>query len=99
MASADYLSGTPLLPTMPFPGRNNSKWSWLIVVCLGAGWGARRPWDNGGRHGCKVHLVLILLVFCVLFYMDAITAIAENRLRSIINYNTHNCDELPESSQ
>ncbi len=37
MASADYRSGTPSLPTMPFPGRNNSKWSWLIDVCLSAG--------------------------------------------------------------
>ncbi len=85
MASADYHSGTPLLPTMPFPGRNDSKWSWLIDVCLGTRWGApRRPWDDGGRHGWKVCLALILLVFCVLFYVDMIAAIAENRLRSII---------------
>jgi len=32
-----------------------------------------------------VCLALILLVLCVLFYVDAITAIAENWLRSIIN--------------
>jgi hypothetical protein len=38
MVFADYRSGTPLLPTMPFPGRNNSKWSWLIDVCLGVAW-------------------------------------------------------------
>ena len=30
-------------------------------------------------------LALILLVFCVLFYVDAITTVEENRLRSIIN--------------
>ncbi len=86
MVSADYCSGTPLLPTMPFPGRNDSEWSWLIDVCLGTGWGApRRPWDDGGHHGWKVCLVFILLVFCALFYMDAIAIIAENRLKSIIN--------------
>jgi hypothetical protein len=27
MASADYRSGTPLLPTIPLSGRNDSKWS------------------------------------------------------------------------
>jgi hypothetical protein len=86
MASTDYRSGTPLPPIMPFSGRNSSKWSWLIDVCLGAIWGApRQPWDNGGCHGWKVCLALILLVFCVLFYMDAVALVAENRLRSIIN--------------
>jgi hypothetical protein len=90
MLTADYRSGTPLLPTMLFPGKNNMKWSWLIVLCLGAGWGApRQPWDDGGHHDLKVvwHLVF-LLVFCVLFYADAIAFIAENRLRSIINDNS-----------
>jgi hypothetical protein len=54
--------------------------------CLGAGSGApRRPWDDSGRHGCKVCLVLILLVFCVLFYVDMIAFDAENRKKSIIN--------------
>jgi hypothetical protein len=73
---------------MPFLDRNNSKWSWLIVVCLDARWGAPRwPWDNGGRNGWKVCLALVLLVFCVLFYVEAVTTAAENRLRSIINDN------------
>jgi hypothetical protein len=74
---------------MPFPDRNDSKWSWLIVVCLGAGWGAPRrwPWDNGGCHGSKMCLALILLVFCVLFYVDTIAVVTENRLRSIIYDN------------
>jgi hypothetical protein len=31
--------------------------------------------------------VLILLVFCVLFYVDAIAVVTENRLRRIINDN------------
>ncbi len=44
-------------------------------------------WDNGGRHGWKVCLVLILLVFCVLFQVDGIAVVAENKLRSIINDN------------
>ena len=52
MASTGYRSGIPALPAMPSPDRNDSEWSWLIVVCLGAGWGApKRPWDDGGRHG------------------------------------------------
>ncbi len=52
MASAGYHSGIPALPAMPSPDRNDSEWSWLIVVCLGGGWGApKRPWDDGGRHG------------------------------------------------
>jgi len=50
MASAGYRSGIPALPAMPSPERNDSEWSWLIVVCLGAGGGApKRPWDDGGR--------------------------------------------------
>jgi hypothetical protein len=44
MVSADYRSGTPSLPITPFPGRNDSEWSWLIDVCLDAGWG-----HQGGR--------------------------------------------------
>ncbi len=88
MASANYCSGTPSLPTMPFPDRNYSEWPWLIFVCCGAGWGApRRPWDDGGRHGWNVCLAPILLVFCVLFYMEVIVLITGNRLRSIINDN------------
>jgi hypothetical protein len=73
---------------MPFPDRNDSEWSLLIVVCLGTRWAAlRRPWDDGSRHGQKMCLALILLVFCALFYVEAIAVIAENRLRSIINDN------------
>jgi hypothetical protein len=51
MASANYQSGTPSLLTMPFHDRNNSKWSWLIVVCLGAGWGHQGGREDGGHHG------------------------------------------------
>ncbi len=88
MVSADYRCSIPLLPTMPSPDRNNSVCSWLIVVCLGARWGApRRPWDNSGCHGWKVCLVLVLLLCCVLFYVEAIVVVTENRLRSIINDN------------
>jgi hypothetical protein len=73
---------------MPYPDRNNSKWAWLIVACLGARWGTPKwPWDNGGHHGLKVCLVLILFVFCVLFYIGAVAIVTENRLRSIINDN------------
>jgi hypothetical protein len=28
VATSDYLSGIMLLPTTPFPGRNDSKWYW-----------------------------------------------------------------------
>jgi hypothetical protein len=88
MASVVYCSGIPSLPTMPSPDRNDSKCSWLIVVCLGAKWVApRRPWDDGGCHGRKVCLALILLAFCMPFYVEAIAVVAENRLRSIINDN------------
>ncbi len=56
-ASTNYRSSTPSLPTMPFPDKNDSKWSWLIVVCLGAMWGApRRPWDDGRCHSRNVCL-------------------------------------------
>jgi len=86
MASAGYRSGIPALPAMPSPDRNDSEWSWLIVVCLGAGWGASKlPWDDGGRHGRKVSLALILLVFCTYVYMGVIVVGAENRLISNIN--------------
>jgi hypothetical protein len=52
MMSTNYHSSTPLLPTMPFPDRNNNELSWLIVLCLGTGWGApRRPWEDDCRHG------------------------------------------------
>ena len=63
MASADYHSGIPChYQPRPPPDRNNSEWLWLIVVCLGAGWGAPGwPWDDDGHHGWKVCLALILL--------------------------------------
>jgi hypothetical protein len=35
----------------------------------------------------KVCLGIILLVFCVLFFVDAITVVTKKRLRSIINDN------------
>jgi hypothetical protein len=88
MVSTDYCSGTPLLPTIPFPIRNESKWSWLIVACLGTRWGGgtkadvgrqRPPWlkSASGTH--------FVLVFWVLFYVvNTITFVAENRLRSIL---------------
>ena len=58
-ASHHYLTHPPLAET-------TIRWSWLVVVCLGAGWVApRRHWDDGSRHGWKVCLALILLVFCM----------------------------------
>jgi hypothetical protein len=56
MASADYHSGTPLLPNMPYPDRNDSKWSWLIVVCLGAG---------GGHQGGHGTMAAAMVEMCV----------------------------------
>ena len=44
MASTNYHSGTPLLPTMPFPDRNDSEWSWLILYASAPGGG-----HQGGR--------------------------------------------------
>ena len=73
-----YLTHPPLAET-------TIQWSWLVVVCLGAGWVPRRPWDDGGRHGWKVCLALILLVFCTYVYAGVIVVGAENRL--IININ------------
>ncbi len=81
VASHHYLTHPPLAET-PI------RWSWLVVVCLGAGWVTPRlPWDDGSRHGWELRLALILLVYCVLFYVDPISVFAENRLRSIINDN------------
>ena len=67
----------PLLPAMSCPDSdrhdNDRGWSWLIVVCLNTRWVApRRPWGNGGCHGWKVCLTLSVLVFYVLFYVDAL---------------------------
>jgi hypothetical protein len=85
MASADYHSGIPSLPTMPSPGENDNQWSWMIVVCLGAGWLApRQPWDDA----VMVDLCmcwLFLLAFCEMFYVDDIAVVTENRLISISN--------------
>jgi hypothetical protein len=40
MVSVDYhSSGIPSLSTMSSPDRNDIELSWMIVVCLGAGWG------------------------------------------------------------
>ena len=53
MVSIDYhSSGIPLLSIMPSPDRNDIELSWLIVVCLGAGWGAlRQLWVDGNCNG------------------------------------------------
>jgi hypothetical protein len=86
MASADYHSGIPSLPTMPSPGGNNNQWSWMIVVCLGAGWVApRRPWTMAAAMVDLCVCWLFLVVFCVMFYVDDIAVITENMLISISN--------------
>ena len=76
----------PSLPTMPSPGGNDNQWSWMIVVCLGAGWVApRQPWDDGGCHGLFVRVsALFVSVLCDV-YVDDIAIVTENRLKGISN--------------
>jgi hypothetical protein len=57
MGPADYRSGIPSLPTMPSPDKKNSEWSWLIVVCLGAGW--------GHQGGLGTMCLALIVFFCV----------------------------------
>ncbi len=58
-ASHHCLTYSPLAKT-------TSRWTWLAVVCLGAGWMApRRLKDNGGHHGWEVCLAhFVLIIFC-----------------------------------
>jgi hypothetical protein len=81
-------------PTMPSShGGNNTRWYQLIVVYLCGQMGGTKAKAVMGRWRpplCwKVHNVaaLFLLVFCMLFYVETITVIAENRIKSIININ------------
>jgi hypothetical protein len=61
----------------------------------GLGW-LMYAWALGGGHqdGCGTTAATMVkkcvwrLVFCVLFYVDAITIVVENRQRSIINDNS-----------
>ncbi len=54
---------------------------WRQVGCTKEAVGQWRP------PFLNVCLALILLVFCVLFYVEAIAIVTENRLKSIINDN------------
>ena len=58
-ASHHYLTHPPL-------AEMTIRWSWLVVVCLGAGWVApRRPWDDGApwlKSVYGAHFVSVLYV-------------------------------------
>jgi hypothetical protein len=80
-------------PTMPSPGGNNTRWYQLIVVylCGNMGGTKRRSWGMMEAammvETCILWRLIFVLVFCMLFYVETITVIAENRIISIININ------------